>query len=46
MKEKHFIALLAAVIVLCTALTLALALYTVELRKNVSILSYIATEGL
>ena len=46
MKDSIFYGLLALVIALCLAGSAALVLHTVELRENVSILSYIATEGL
>ena len=46
MKDSLFYRLLAAVIVIFVALTLVLVIRTVELRSSVSILSYIATEGL
>ncbi len=46
MKDSLFYRLLAAVIVIFVVLTLVLVVRTVELRSSVSILSYIATEGL
>lgn len=46
MKDSLFYRLLAAVIVIFVVLTLVLVIRTVELRNSVSILSYIATEGL
>ena len=46
MKDSLFYRLLAAVIVIFVILTLVLVVRTVELRSSVSILSYIATEGL
>jgi hypothetical protein len=46
MKDSLFYKILAAVILVCVLVTLLLVIHTVELRSSVSILSYIATEGL
>ena len=46
MKDSLFYKLLALVIVICLGLSMALVFKTAQLRRNVSILSYIATEGL
>ena len=46
MKDSLFYQILAGIIAVFIIATLILVIHTVELRNSVSILSYIATEGL
>ena len=44
MKEKTFVRLMAVVIIAGVLSTTALVVYTVQLRRNCSIITYIANE--